>query len=269
MFSSLLHTTAYVLLQFQSGFFASQQDMGRKDIVSQALRTAFPKPSAFIEESPEVDLSLEPSLLHPYLKIDCVRCFELSENTKLLPQSVQVESSVNRTGTFHLTFQTTDTINPSEALNWKIRAQKHDLEFAVFSTQALARNAPITKELLQIRACTSFHPCRQAATFTTHEEAMVEMKRWIEQKLTSRRMRRAGDPLRRSDLIASLTVSRGDTLELLQTLSSGLVIKTRGQALKGGRVGDTIPIKIRNRERNSRQVYARIQDERTADYVSQ
>ncbi len=260
MISDLLSTTAFATLSFAGINGSELSQSAQKDMIVQALRTAFPKPSAFIEEVSRMELALEVTLRHKRLRVRCLRC-ESGHDTQLLaPESVRFATTGRGLRQFELTFETLTVADGEtkehERHAWKARVEESDLKFGVFTTAPMTPGQTFQLGNSKVLACLGLVRCQPGQSFLTHAEAEDSRKRMgqliVKQKL------RTMSAITPQALASPTYVTRGDTVTLRLSTPTGLHLQTQAKALKKGTLGEMIPVEVARGNRKRQVVRARV-----------
>lgn len=266
MIIEFLATTAFATLSFASLSGTNESRTVQKDVIVQALRTAFPEPSAFIEESSEMSLDFEKDVQHPRLKVFCVRCFQTDQSQTVDARSVVYSSvsGVRPSGDqIEISFTTGVPEQTEETKSWSIRIELDMVRFAAFSTTAIDKGQAITSSLVSIRACLSAGVCRSSDAHPTYADAVEQVSGLMGH--VARRPISPGQQITAEGFVRPTTVRKGSMVSLTLTTANGLTIKTQASALADGRSGDTIPVSVEGQTK--RTVRARVLDSREVEYA--
>jgi flagella basal body P-ring formation protein FlgA len=262
----LLATSAFATLSFASLTGTPDSRTAQKEVIVQALRTAFPQPSAFIEESSDISLDFETEMQHTRLKVFCVRCTHAESSDVIDSHSVTFSSlATGRPGgtQIELTFTTGTGGLTSETKNWAIRIDLELLRFGIFTQSAMEKGQEMSNGLSSVRPCLPPSTCRASETHATFADAIAQTNRLIGQ--IARRSIPFGQQITAEEFLHPNIISKGNPVSLVLSTQSGLLIRTPAAALADGRTGETIPVRISGQ--THRTVRARIRNSKEVEYA--
>ena len=246
MFTEILTSTAFATLFFQSVSGTAEQVSNQKNLIVQAIRATFPKPSAFIEETADASFTHEESLEHSRLELKCVACHPFPDGQALILESVHVASDITRKNTMNLTFETAiSNVTATETLStfsWKISLETKPLSFALFSNADISSNESVSKAMARVAPCLATLRCDTRATFSTAQLANAARDK-IDQMVAKRRVAE-GRQISLNDFETRALVLRGDTVKLTNRSIPGITIRALATALRTGKPNEIIPVTI-------------------------
>lgn len=266
MIIDALATTAFATLTFASLPGTQESRSVQKDIIVQALRTAFPKPSAFIEESAEMSLDFERDIPHPRLKVFCIQCSQTHHAQIVDARSVvfSSQSGARSSGDqIKLSFTTGMREATDDVKRWSVQIELDMLRFAAFSTTTIEKGQDVSNNQVAIRPCLSAGVCRSSDAHPTFTDAVKQIDGLM--GYIARRTISSGRQITTEAFVRPTTVRKGSLVSLILTTASGLSIKTQASAMADGRSGDTIPVSVKGQTK--RTIQARVLDSRKVEYV--
>lgn len=251
MIAELLVANGFATAVF-SGLAASDEYAAhQKSAITQALRSVFSAPSAFIEEDSRWDASLEPDKIHHRVFLRCIDCPAAPAHDGVSPESVQYSSSSAAGDVFTLFFETV----PS-AQKWKVAGKVERLSFASVTTKTIPAGSTVAASDVQIVACSTIRRCQTATSFDTHRDALMFATSLS--GMIARRSLANGKVLVKDDFTAPLAVKRGAEVNVVLSSESGLQIVARAVALESGSVGNTIQLRLMGDSRSRPSANAQV-----------
>lgn len=209
----------------------------QKDVLVQALRAAFPRIATIVEERADapVDTGGKASLpLH--ISVNCESCDTVNSWTPLDTASVRTHRFRTH-NFFDLTFQTTQQNN----FIWKVAVRPGTQVFHIVAATGLQKNQPLSTNQLRIEACEDF-TCRKKNGYASLDEAQTAVEGLVGKAVA--KTHHSGQIVETSILTTPILVNAREYVSVLYRVSPTLTIRTHGQALTSGRLGDLIKVRI-------------------------
>jgi flagella basal body P-ring formation protein FlgA len=230
-------TTVFTGLSPQPEVAAQQ-----KSAIAQALRAAFPSPSAFVEEDGRFDLAAEPNQHHHRVLLQCLQCPSITEMMSIDPGSVKFSSTPEKHHAFQLTFSHRVSEAEESSTAWRVSATVEPLRFVIVTRETLPKGTLVDGSHLEIAPCIGRRKCSTQAEHKTYEEVANELVALS--GLVSRRHLTGADVVESKDFLRPARVKKGAEVRIAVTTPGGLTLSTKATALEQGAVGDKIHVRL-------------------------
>lgn len=209
----------------------------QKDILIQALRSAFPSVDYFSEAS--VDSAITN---HTRVVVKCVSCTYVS-NASFVADSMQ---SSNTGESIKLSF----SVKVSDRTErWNIDISQPKIKYTIAAARPISSGHEIADGDLQIVRCEAQLCGTQSfGKFESEEKARSEMLEL--QGATSQTTIDEGRTVDKSQFSRQALIKPMDSVRLTLNTDSGLQIRTRGRALSSGYRGGRVRIEINDENQN-------------------